>query len=528
MSENKHNNRSDDDQQSKAELLHDLQVHQIELEMQNRQLREAQQELEEARDRYADLYDYAPVGYLTLDEKGVVLEINLTGAAMLGAERLNIVGKPFINFLPNASIPSFVSYLGQIYSIPGNRITEVQVKTKEGKPRLVVLESMAVAGEKRVCRTVMQDVTDQRRMAVALQISRSAQDALLNAIPALVFYQDLNLRYLNCSQAFADFIGLPPEEVAGKTVHDLFTDKTAEDLEQIFSSVLASGTPLYGLDHSLPDSSGVSHNLSTVLSPFRDFQGRVIGLVGVCVDITPIMKTLNENKELLIQNRVLTRGLYRVQEEERRHLARELHDELGQWFTAIQAEAQVICNIAKHEPKIHDSALAISNSASAVHEVIRGMLRKLRPTLLDELGLADSLRELQRQWCRSHPDIVCEINIEGGLDNLGEEINITVYRLIQESLNNIAAHAGAKQVKINLMRENDGSADGALVLRIEDDGVGFDVKNVRPGIGLLGMRERMAASGGEFSLVSTPGKGTQIFAKLPLGNVETKNNKRKS
>ncbi|HUX89930.1 MAG TPA: PAS domain-containing protein [Gallionellaceae bacterium] len=515
MSNDKINRRLDDEVPSKEVLLHELQVHQIELEMQNRQLREAQQELEETRDRYADLYDYAPVGYLTLDEKGTVLEINLTGAGMLGMERLNIVGKPLQNRLTPSNIQPFVTHLRQTFSLPGNSVTELLIKAKEGKPRLVNLESLAMAGEKRICRTVMNDVTDQRRMAIALQISRSAQDALLKAIPALVFYLDINLRYLSCSQAFADFVGRLPEEIVGKTVYDLFPHEVAEDLHQVFTSVLQTDKALYGFEHTMEDATGAPFNMSTVLTPFLDFQDKSIGLVGVSIDITAIKAAMHNNNELLTQNRKLTRNLFVVQEEERRYLARELHDELGQWFTAIQAEAQVICNIAKHVPKIHESALAISSSASAVHEVIRGMLHRLRPSLLDELGLADSLRELQRQWSHSHPDIICEFKLDDSLDRLGEERNITIYRLVQEALNNIASHAHAHRVTVSVGLEKAGSSS-ILVLRVEDDGKGFDSKSVRAGIGLLGMRERVIAAGGEFTIDSSPGRGTKIFSWLPL------------
>jgi PAS domain S-box-containing protein len=520
MSNDKTNRRLDDELASKEVLLHELQVHQIELEMQNRELREAQQELEETRDRYADLYDYAPVGYLTLDETGTVLEINLTGAGMLGMERSHIVGKPLQNRLTASSIQSFTTHLRQTFSLPGNSVTELLINVKEGKPRLVNLESLAMAGEKRICRTVMNDVTDQRRMAIALQISRSAQDALLKAIPALVFYLDINLRYLSCSQVFADFVGHSPEEIVGKAVHDLFPPDAAEDLHQVFTSVLQSNKTLYGFEHTMEDATGALFNMSSVLTPFLDFQDKTIGLVGVSIDITAIKAAMNNNNELLIQNRKLTRNLFVVQEEERRYLARELHDELGQWFTAIQAEAQVICNIAKHVPQIHESALAISSSASAVHEVIRGMLRRLRPSLLDELGLADSLRELQRQWCHSHPDIICEFKLDDSLDRLGEERNITIYRLVQESLNNIASYAHAHRVTVSVGLEQAGDSS-ILVLRVEDDGKGFDSKNVRAGIGLLGMRERVIAAGGEFSIDSMPGQGTKIFAWLPLNKAGT-------
>ena len=280
--------------------------------------------------------------------------------------------------------------------------------------------------------------------------------------------------------------------------------------------MLDTGAALYGFEHTLPDSSGITCYLSTVVSPFRDFQGKIIGLVGVCMDITAITTAMHHNNELLLQNRKLTRNMFVVQEEERRYLARELHDELGQWFTAIQAEAQVICNIAKSEPKIHESAVAISESASAVHDVIRGMLRRLRPSLLDELGLADSLRELQRQWSHSHPDIFCEFNLDESLDRLGEERNITLYRLVQEALNNIASHAHAHSVTVSLARENAGNDEGIIVLRVEDDGAGFDAKKARAGIGLLGMRERVIAAGGDFSIDSAPGRGTTIFAWLPI------------
>jgi PAS domain S-box-containing protein len=513
-----------DELQSNAVLLHELQVHQIELEMQNRQLREAQQELEEARDRCADLYDFAPVGYLALDEFGTVLEINLTGAGMLGKERLNIVGQPFISSLTPSSTQPFLTHLRQIYAVPGNRIIEVQVKVKEGKPRIVSLESITkAAGGKRTCRTVMHDITDQRRMGVALQVIRSAQDALLNAIPALVFYLDSNLRYLNISQAFADFVGYSPENIAGKTVYDLFPRDVAEDFQHVCSSVLQTGMALYGFENAVPDASGNIVYLSTVLAPYRDFKGTAIGLVGVSIDISTIKSAANINSELLIQNRKLTRNLFVVQEEERRHLARELHDELGQWFVAIQAEAQAICNIAKNAPEIHDSALAISKSSAAAHGVIRTMLHHLRPSLLDELGLADSLRELKRQWSHGHPDIVCELHLDVDFAGLGEELNITVYRLVQESLSNVARHADAHRVDVSLQLEPGSHNDaGFLLLKVSDDGSGFDARQASSGIGLLGMRERVIAAGGDFFIDSMPGLGTDILARLPFTHIKRK------
>jgi PAS domain S-box-containing protein len=504
--------------QSMEELLHDLHVHQIELEKQNIQLKEAQQELEEARDRYANLYDYAPVGFLTLDDAGVVQDINLTGATMLGKERSSIVGHSFINVLAPYSIQTFANYLQQTFSASGNSVAEVNIRVKGGETRIVNLESVAIPGVKPTCRTVMNDLTEQRLADNALQVNRAAQDALLNAIPAMVFYQDTNLRFLSVSLAFTDFFGCQAEDVVGKSFSDLLPEKAATEIRHISVSVLQTGMALYGFEHSMPDANGHVTYLSTVISPFRDTNNNIIGLVGVCIDISHIKSASVRNSELLAQNRELTRSLFTVQEEERRHLARELHDELGQWLTAIQAEAHVICNITNsHAPKIHDSALAISNSAKAVHGVIRNMLRKLRPSMLDELGLADSLRELHAQWCNSHPDVICEFKLDVRLDGLGEEINVTIYRLVQESLSNIASHAEAHKVVVSFQRETEPESGAELLmLQVEDNGIGFDVKQTPSGIGLLGMRERVIVSGGEFYIDSVPGSGTKITARMPL------------
>jgi len=514
-----------DEIKTNATLLHELQVQHIELEMQNRQLREAQQELEETRDRYADLYDFAPVGYMTLDESGIVLEINLTGAAILGVERLNVTGKSFINFLPPASIQTFSTYLRHTFENPGKRESEIRIRSKVEGTRLVSMVSMVSDEATRKCRIVMNDITVQRKNDIELQISRSARDALLSAIPALIYYLDINLRLLIVSHAFADFVGRSAEDIVGMTVYDLFPDEVAAELHNVAYSVMQTGMALYGFENNMPDAGGNIVHLSTMLAPFRDSKGDIIGLVGVSTDITTIKHMLYSNGELLVQNRTMTRNLLQAQEQERRYLARELHDELGQWFTAIQTETQIILNIEKHDPVIRESVLAISKSASAAHEVIRGMVRQLRPSLLDELGLADSLRELQRHWSITFPELVCELNLDVALEGLGEELNITLYRVVQESLNNVARHAHARQVSVSVQRGKVKSGEASYIeLKIEDDGAGFDSKEMRGGTGLLGMRERVIAAGGLFFIESAADTGTKIEAKLPIiaGGTENK------
>lgn len=509
--------------QSKTHLLHELQIHQIELEMQNREMREVQQRLEEARDRYADLYDFAPMGYLTLEETGRILEINLTGAAMLGDERANIIGTPFSARLALNDSQLFFLYLNRVFRSTGtsNIVTELKIK-RGGVEHDVRLESAPMtgtAGQSRTCRMVMTDISEQKRTTGALQQTRSAQEALLNTIPAMTYFKDTDLRFTAVSQVFADFFGRPAADILGKTSFDLTPREQAEVFQRIDRSVLLSGKPLRNRERTVSDARGNLFFLSTSLAPYFGPDGKTAGLVGVSVDVTAIREAEQRSQDLLRQNRLLTQRLFSLQESERRHLARELHDELGQWLTAIQAEAGAICSSsgAEREPEIYANAQAIGKSATEVQSVIRRILRRLRPSLLDELGLNESLQELAIQWRQHHPKIVCDLELDGNLDDLPESLNITLYRIVQEALTNIANHAQASHVKVWLRRvPGEASAPEHLLLTVQDDGKGMDPRLPLKGLGMLGIRERVITSGGEFMSHSAPGQGVCIDIRLPV------------
>lgn len=499
-----------------GKLVHELQEKHAELEAQNLELRRIQQQLEVSRDRYVDLYDFAPAGYLTLDENGRILEINRTGAVMLERERHNIVDQLFQYFLQARDIELFLRHLQHACETKSNVTAELKLKNYDGKIRIVKMESMAVPVSN-ICRSVMTDITHEYLADEALQRNLAAQEVLLQAIPALVFLKDMNLKFVAVSQLFADLLGYTIADIIGKSPYEIMPPELAEYFDRIGKEVLDSGQVFVTPEFDMLDINGKQVFISMVRTPYRDAKGNVLGMVGAGVDITPLKNAANLKEEILSENRKLTRALFDMQEKERRYIARELHDELGQWLTAMQAEAQAICNISESGSKVYDSAKAISNSANATHEVVRNMLRSLRPSLLDELGLADSLRELQRQWCRNHADLSFELNLETTLDGLGENINITVYRLMQEALNNITSHASASRIVAAIKREAGNEFDpGVLLLTVDDNGVGFDVHIARIGMGLLGMRERVISAGGGFVVYSEPGQGTHIQVSLPI------------
>lgn len=227
--------------------------------------------------------------------------------------------------------------------------------------------------------------------------------------------------------------------------------------------------------------------------------------------------------EALGENRRLSQRYLQLQEEERRFLARELHDELGQSLNAIKVDAVNIREAASGLPEVGRSAEAIIDVSSQVYDVVRTLLRQLRPVALDELGLATAVQYFVEEWQRRHHSVKCSLSIEGDLDGLDEDINISAYRFVQECLTNVARHAGAEHVDV-ILRASWTDGTRHLELIVEDDGRGVDANGPGTGLGLIGLRERVEALGGTFAIsaaVASPGAGrvpggTRVSAMIPL------------
>ncbi|MDH5612134.1 MAG: HAMP domain-containing protein [Gammaproteobacteria bacterium] len=219
-------------------------------------------------------------------------------------------------------------------------------------------------------------------------------------------------------------------------------------------------------------------------------------------------------QQLLTENRLLIKKSLEVQEEERKHLARELHDELGQCITAIQADAESIRDLSPEcDHRVITSADAILNVSAHIYDVVHSMMHLLRPSILDNLGLEEALKDEIDVWKKRNPKISCIYDFDGDLSNLGERINITIYRIIQECLTNIVKHASASHVSIELKRDREN-----LHLSICDDGIGMDSaapSQAHIGLGIIGMRERIQALNGIFMHETSTDNGFQIFIKIP-------------
>lgn len=231
----------------------------------------------------------------------------------------------------------------------------------------------------------------------------------------------------------------------------------------------------------------------------------------------------DESRSLLRENRFLVRKSLAVQEEERRHLARELHDELGQCITAIQADAETIRDHAGYRDLlVNNSASAILDVSAHLYDVVHCMIQRARPGVLDDLGLVLAIEDLLNDHRARHPGVEYELVTEGDSGALGEQINITLYRVAQECLTNITRHSGATQVMLHLettssANQPDSAGTPATVrLVVTDNGRGLQAGGAGQGLGIAGMRERVEALGGEFALSGNPGGGVTVTAIIPV------------
>ncbi|GAA0699697.1 hypothetical protein GCM10009104_30650 [Marinobacterium maritimum] len=224
-------------------------------------------------------------------------------------------------------------------------------------------------------------------------------------------------------------------------------------------------------------------------------------------------------QQQLQENQRLTHRILDIQERERRHLAQELHDELGQCLTAIRTDARMLL---QEHPDSHDSvnqhAESIDAVAGHIYDVTYDLMHALRPTLLDDLGLVDAVRELIRGQQLERQGIVMELHLKGALNDMEERYNINLYRMIQEALTNLQRHAHCTRASIRLQRFDADTDNDRLELEIRDNGGGFDPQIIsqKGRFGVLGMQTRAKALGGSLQLCSAPDQGTRLLLRIPL------------
>lgn len=217
-----------------------------------------------------------------------------------------------------------------------------------------------------------------------------------------------------------------------------------------------------------------------------------------------------DNAILLAENKLLTQHVLEVQERERLELARELHDDIGQFLTGISLDIATL--VSYQDENIALLAKRISNNCRMTRNISRKLIRRLRPSSLDSQGIVAAVKAVVQEWLTYNPKIKAEIEIDETIQSLSEKTNITLYRIVQEALTNISKHAHASQVNITLKFDQ---AKSAISLLVRDNGIGIQQGSKKFSFGLIGMRERVHALQGEINIHSVIAQGTTLQVLIP-------------
>ncbi len=219
-------------------------------------------------------------------------------------------------------------------------------------------------------------------------------------------------------------------------------------------------------------------------------------------------------EKTMVENHDLAKNMLMLQETERRELSRELHDELAPCLFGVRVDLADMERIAGEHllPELQQKVDSVKTITTHIQSLVRKMLSRLRPMTLDDLGLADALRDMLRSWRDRQPEIDWEWDFVGKFHDLADTVQVTVYRIVQECTTNCVRHAQASHVRVEMKLDSQ-----TLKVTVTDNGIGLKSDAVR-GFGLIGMRERVSALGGRIAFDTEEGRGLQVRVLIPLGD----------
>jgi PAS domain S-box-containing protein len=315
-----------------------------------------------------------------------------------------------------------------------------------------------------------------------------------------------NIKSLN--PVFETLTGWPRSEWIGKPIHPLIHPEDLPTALEIHRRVMNGETPhVYEIRIGSP-STGYHVQEITTVPEYHN--GRIIGAFAIARDIT-------ERKLVQEQLKVLTKRVIQAQEEERRKLARELHDDLCQWLSGMKLSIGMLEDSLAENKPIANKLRKIKQQINNRIIEVRRMATTLRPSALDDFGMCVALERLCENYEKMHEIRVSFAKNDTRHDHYPSEIEIAIYRIAQEALSNIMKHANTQSAAVTFTE-----TDHTVVLEIEDNGVGIDEKKNKvrksdnTGLGLISMKERANLLGGTMTINSSPGKGTKLRVEIPF------------
>jgi PAS domain S-box-containing protein len=467
------------------------------------------------------LFEFAPDAVLAVDADGRIVRANAQAEATFGYRRDELDGQPVEVLLPERFHAAHREHRSGFMGAPRQRQMGAGLRLvglrRDGTEFPIAISLTPVdVGARRIVMAVARDMTERREAQRRFR-------RLLESAPDAVLIVSADGRIIQVNGRAEELFGRRRQELVGSPLEELVPPARRGAHRAGFAGYFAEprvmhlggdGFQVVGLAKD-----GREFPIELDLSPI-DTEAGLMAIAAIR-DLTERRRMERERDALLAELgsgrerlRVLSMRLLDAQEQERRTIARELHDEIGQALTAVRIDLQTL------QGSVDDTARPFVESALAVtrHLVTqaRDMSLDLRPSLLDDLGLTAALRwYLERHQQR----LGGAATLVGDLADLRlpPQLETACFRVAQEALTNVARHAGARSVRVELRR-----ADGEIELSVQDDGAGFDVEAARHravagnSMGLLGMEERVMLAGGRLEVQSRVGRGTEVRVRLPL------------
>jgi len=512
-------------------------------------------ELKSYRRRYSDYFEFAPVGYFTFDRIGVIVNVNPTGALLLGADRNHLMRQPFAAFVAPDCRDAFESHRRGLFKSRQKQTCDLKLLTGNGRSHWVQLESVAVQnanGELDQFRTVINEITDRKLAEDALRrtrdeleqtvLERTAELEKINAqlrtqvfeceiaeaalresenqystlvedaLIGVYINKDGKIKFAN--EKFAAIYGYSKNELIGMDsmmlVHPADRPLVKEFREKrLRGEKVPSEYEIRGLKKN-GDTIWVMRSLSLI--NYQDGPA----IAGIVQDMTQRREAEQALRESDKELRILSNQLLSAEEKERKRIARELHDGIGQALSAIKFSVENSLRELRNSPdhaEFKSLETVIPLTQKTIEEV-RRIVKDLRPSILDDLGILATINWFCREFQNVYASIRIKRDIQIHENDIPSPLKTVIYRILQEALNNVAKHSGAEVVQLSLQKKDTG-----VELSMHDNGTGFDLTEAislqpsRRGFGLASMRERAQLSGGKFGIESAIGRGTTIWVR---------------
>ena len=481
--------------------------------------KKADEELRKSEEKYRSLVENINAVIYAADVKGRITYLSPAIESFYGHSPAEFGDAHFSFFVHKEDLPMAMDSFRKALS-GKNQILEFRtVLPWSGEVRWSRVYNRPISDGDRVVGVhgVLIDVTERKRMEEALRDSEKRYRLLAENVTDVIWVTDMNWRRVYVSPSGERLTGRNIGEAMTQNIQESLTPASRETAKRVFARQLAIEKRRkkdlrrsWTLQLEVVRQDGSTVWTEDRVTFLRDTEGRPTGCLGVTRDIS-------ERKQAEDALRTLSHRLVEVQETERRQIARELHDEIGQALTGLKLLLETA-----NRPSGRNMRSRLAESRVLINELmarVQDMSLDLRPAMLDDLGLVPALLwHFERYTAQTGVQVLFEH--KGMQRRFTPEIETAVYRIVQEGLTNVARHAQVGEVMVRLS-----VGRGVLTVQIEDHGGGFDSERALSdgtSHGLNGMRERAALLGGRLRIDSSPGAGTRLLARFPTGSDRTK------